>query len=131
MNGRTILSWILRGFAALILVQSLFFKFSAAPESVELFSKLGMEPLGRIGVGVAELLVSILLLLPRTAWLGALGGLGVMAGAIGAHLTIIGIESQGDGGLLFYLAVAVFLACAIVLYLHRAQLQLFLRERKR
>ncbi len=124
-----IVSWVLRIVAALILLQTLFFKFTAAPESVYIFSELGAEPWGRIGSGVAELIVSILLLVPRTAWLGAVGGLGIISGAILSHLTVLGIEVQGDGGTLFFLAVAVFVSCAITLYLHRAELQHFLRTR--
>ncbi|MDX1908747.1 MAG: DoxX family protein [Bacteroidia bacterium] len=114
------LSWILRIIAAAILLQTLFFKFTGAAESVYIFSTLGIEPVGRIGSGIGELISAILLLIPRTAWLGALGALGVMAVAILSHLTVLGIEIQGDGGLLFYLALAVFVSCAIVLYLHRA-----------
>lgn len=108
--------------AAGILVQTLFFKFTAAPESVYIFSTLGLEPAGRIGSGVAELIASILLLTPWTATLGAVLALGVMSGAIVSHLTILGIEVQGDGGLLFALAVIVFLSSAIVLFLRRAEL---------
>ncbi|RMG65095.1 MAG: DoxX family protein [Bacteroidetes bacterium] len=122
------LSWGLRLLAAGILLQTLFFKFSAAPESVYIFSRLGIEPWGRIGSGIAELIASILLLIPRTAWLGALGSLGVISGAILAHLTRLGIEVQGDGGLLFGLAVIVFLSSAGVLFLHRNEFLLLLHR---
>ena len=118
MNTRVFVSWAFRLIAAIILLQTLFFKFTAAPESVYIFSTLGLEPWGRIGVGVAELIVGILLLIPRTAWLGAIGGIGVISGAIFAHLTQLGIEVQGDGGTLFFMALAVFVSCAIVLVLH-------------
>lgn len=115
-------SWVLQVAAAAILLQTLFFKFTGAEESVYIFTTLGVEPWGRIGSGVAELVAAVLLLVPATAPLGALMALGVMAGAILSHLTVLGIEVKGDGGLLFGLALVVFLASAIVLFLRRGQL---------
>ena len=126
-----LLSWILRIVAAGILLRTLYFKFSAAPESVYIFSQLGVEPWGRILTGVLELIVGILLLLPRTAWMGAVGGLGIISGAILSHLTILGIEVQGDGGLVFTLALIVLVACAIVLYLHRDEAWQFVQNLRR
>lgn len=117
-----ILSWILRGLAAVILLQTLFFKFTGAEESVYIFTKLGAEPAGRIGSGIIELIAAVLLLVPSTTTIGAILAMGTMAGAIFSHLTVLGIEVQGDGGLLFGLALTVFVACAIVLLLHRAQI---------
>lgn len=114
-----ILSWTVRIIAAIILLQTLFFKFSGAQESIYIFTKVGMEPWGRIGSGVAELVASILLLIPRTAWLGAFIALGIMAGAIFFHLTILGIEVMEDGGYLFGLAITVSLCSVITLGLHR------------
>jgi hypothetical protein len=122
------ISWALRIIAAVILAQTLYFKFTGAEESKYIFSTLGMEPVGRYGSGVAELIAVVLLLMPSTAALGALLGLGVIAGALGAHLTKLGIEVQGDGGLLFYLAVAVFVCCAGVVWLHRDELMALLRR---
>ncbi len=119
-----ILDWILRIVAAVILLQTLFFKFTGAPESVYIFTKVGAEPWGRIGSGVVELVAAVMLLVPAAAWIGAGLAMGVMAGAILSHLTVLGIEVQGDGGLLFGLALLVFAASAVVLYLHRAQLPL-------
>ena len=116
-----ITSWALRAIVAVILLQTLFFKFSAAPESVYIFSTLGLEPVGRIGSGLAELIASILLLTPGTVTLGAVLALGVMSGAIVSHLTVLGIEVQGDGGLLFALAIIVFVSSAIVLFIRRAE----------
>ncbi len=116
------LSWILRLVVAGILLQTLFFKFTAAPESVYIFQTLGLEPWGRIGSGVAELVAAVLLLLPSTVALGALLALGVISGALMSHLTKLGIEVQGDGGLLFGLAVVVFLGSATLLWLHRRSL---------
>jgi hypothetical protein len=122
MKIQLIISWVAQLAAAVILLQTLFFKFTGAAESVYIFSTLGIEPWGRLGSGVAELIAAGLLLWPRMAALGALLGLGVMAGAIGAHLTMLGIEVQGDGGTLFGLAVATALCCAVVIYLRRPTL---------
>ena len=114
--------WLLRLLPAIILLQTLFFKFSASPESVYIFTKVGMEPWGRIGSGIAELIAAILILIPRTTWLGALLAMGVMSGAIFFHLTILGIEVQGDGGLLFIYALIVFVTAAILLFINREKI---------
>jgi putative oxidoreductase len=129
LAGRTkAAAWTAQLVAAAILGQTLFFKFSAAPESVHIFTVLGAEPWGRIGSGVVELVAVILLLAPRTAALGGLLAMGVMAGAIGSHLTQLGVEivvnGESDGGLLFALAVVTFLAGGVVVGLRRAQLPL-------
>ena len=100
-NGALVVSWICRIAAAVILLQTLYFKFTGAPESVYIFTKVGFEPWGRYASGVAELFAAILLLFPRSAWAGALLAAGVMVGAIGSHLTKLGIVVQDDGGLLF------------------------------
>jgi uncharacterized membrane protein YphA (DoxX/SURF4 family) len=121
-QGLTIFEWILRLVAAVILLQTLFFKFTGAPESKYIFTKVGAEPWGRIGSGVIELIAAALLLYPRTTWLGALIAVGVMTGAIFSHLTVLGIEVQGDGGLLFGLALTVFAAAGVLLFLERKQL---------
>jgi hypothetical protein len=117
------ISWILRGAAAAILLQTLFFKFTGAKESVYIFSTLGMEPWGRIGSGAAELIASILLLLPSTAVYGALLSLGIISGAILSHLTKLGIAlpAVDDHGELFTLAVIVFVCSLGTLYLHRGE----------
>lgn len=122
LKSHAVASWLLRLIAAIIMLQTLFFKFSASPESVYIFTAVGMEPWGRIGSGIAELIASVLLLIPRTTWLGALIGLGVMSGAIFFHLTILGIEIQGDGGQLFIYALIVFVSCAILLVMNRRSL---------
>src|SRR6266481_3191616 len=124
----TVLSWVLRITAAIILLQTLFFKFTAAPESVYIFTKVGAEPWGRIGSGVVELLAAVLILTPRFTWLGSVLALGVMAGAILSHLTILGIGVQGDKGLLFALAVIVFVSSAVNLVLHRNAIPLIGRR---
>jgi hypothetical protein len=119
---RTAIVWTCQVVAAAILFQTLFFKFTAAPESVYIFSKLGLEPWGRIGSGIAELIACVLLLVPRTAALGALLSLGVISGAIVSHLTRLGIVVMNDGGLLFGLALVVFACSAVVLWLRRGEL---------
>lgn len=118
------LSWICQIAAAAILGQTLFFKFTGAPESVYIFSTLGAEPWGRIGSGVLELVAVALLLYPKTPALGAVLAIGLMLGAIGAHLTRLGIEVQGDGGTLFALAITVLLASLVVLIIRRRDLPL-------
>jgi uncharacterized membrane protein YphA (DoxX/SURF4 family) len=119
MNLQTISIWVLRLVAAVIMLQTLYFKFTGAEESIFIFSQLGMEPWGRIGTGVMELIASVLILYPRTTHLGALLGIGLMSGAIFFHLTKLGIEIKGDGGLLFYYASAVFVSCGILLIIYR------------
>jgi len=118
----TLTSWLCQLVAAGILLQTLFFKFTAAPESVYIFTTLGAEPVGRIASGIAELIAAILLLVPATASLGAVLAMGVMAGAIVSHVTILGIAVRGDGGLLFTLAITVFVCACAVLVIHRTEL---------
>ncbi len=113
---------ICRIVAAIILVQTLFFKFTGAPESVYIFTKVGAEPIGRIGSGVVELIAAVLLFVPRFTWLGAGLAAGVMFGAIGSHLTILGIDVMGDGGLLFGLACVVFACSLFILWVNKAEL---------
>ena len=108
--------------AAVILVQTLFFKFTGAEESVYIFTKVGAEPFGRIGSGIVELIAAILLFVPRFIWLGASLASGVMAGAILSHLTILGIVVKGDGGLLFSLACVVFASSLFILWSKRTEI---------
>jgi hypothetical protein len=123
-------SWTLRLAAAIILLQTLFFKFSGARESVYIFSTLGAEPWGRIGSGIIELIAAALLLYPKTPALGAALSMVVMLGAIGAHVTQLGITlpAVDDHGELFALAVIVFLCSAAVLFLHRHELPVFVSQ---
>jgi hypothetical protein len=115
----TVFTWIIKLTAVIILLQTLYFKFSAASESVYIFSALGIEPFGRIGSGIVELIASVLILIPRTTLLGALIGLGTMAAAILSHLLVLGIVLQNDGGTLFMLAVITFLCCAVLVFQNR------------
>lgn len=119
------ISWICRIVVAIILLQTLFFKFTGAEESRYIFTTLmgaEYEAVGRIGSGAVELLAAILLLIPGTAWVGALLALGTITGAIFSHLTRLGVIVKDDGGLLFGMAVAVFILSAAVLLIHRRQL---------
>ena len=121
-RNQAVVSWVLQLVGAAILLQTLYFKFTGADESVYIFTTVGAEPWGRIGSGVLELIAAVLLLVPSTAALGALMAAGLMAGAIMSHLTILGIEVQGDGGLLFGLAVTVFVAGVGVAVIRRADI---------
>jgi uncharacterized membrane protein YphA (DoxX/SURF4 family) len=121
-NTQATLSLVCQLVAAAILLQTLFFKFTGAEESIYIFTTLGIEPWGRIGSGLVELIASILLLIPATAPVGAVLAMGTMAGAIFSHLTVLGVEVKGDGGLLFGLALTVFFCAAIVLVIRRGQL---------
>lgn len=120
MNSK--ISIIVRIIIAVIYLQTLYFKFSAQPESVYIFEQLGFEPYGRIGSGIMELLIAILILIPRTKILGALLSIFVISGALFSHLFILGIEINNDGGTLFILGVIVFLLSVLVLFLHKNQL---------
>ena len=122
-----IFTWIIKLTAVVILVQTLYFKFTGAEESVYIFSTLGAEPFGRIGSGVIELFASILILIPRTTLLGALMGLGTMAGAILSHLVFLGIVVKNDGGTLFILAIITFICCAILVFQNRDKVQSLLK----
>lgn len=113
------LTWIIRLAAAAILLQTLYFKFTAAEESVYIFSCLGMEPYGRIGSGIGELIAAVLILVPRTTLIGAIMGSGIMIGAIFSHLFVLGIEVQNDGGELFTLAIITFLCCLFLIFKNR------------
>lgn len=112
----SILIWIVKLTAVIILVQTLFFKFTGAEESVYIFQTLGIEPLGRIGSGVVELVASILILIPRTTLLGALLAFGTMIGAIFSHIFVLGIVVKDDGGTLFTLAIITAICCMILVY---------------
>ncbi len=124
-------SWLLQFITAGILLQTLFFKFTAAPESVYIFTTLGIEPWGRIGSGVAELIACALLLAPQTVVFGALLSLGVISGAIVSHLTKLGIAVNNDGGLLFGLALVVFVCSGAILLIRRANVMMMLDKLRR
>jgi len=120
MNKKIFL--VLRIIVAIILIQTLRFKYTAHPDSVYIFSKVGLEPYGRIGIGILELIAAILIVLPKYVWIGALLTLGIISGAILMHITIIGIEINNDEGKLFYIAVGVFILSVVILYNQRKQI---------
>jgi putative oxidoreductase len=132
MKAKTFISVLLRLVTAIIMLQTLYFKFTAQPESVYIFSRVGIEPWGRIGTGVAELIAAVLLLVPATVVIGALMAAGMMLGALATHLFILGIQVQDDGGQLFSYAVMVLLASIGLLFLHFQQLisykRMFIRD---
>jgi uncharacterized membrane protein YphA (DoxX/SURF4 family) len=128
MNIRFISIWILRIIPALILLQTLYFKFTAHPESVRLFTEIGMEPWGRIGTGVLELIAGILLLVPRFTGYGAILGLAMMTGALYFHLTKIGVNFGGNP-LLFLYALITFGCCAALILIYRNQLEQQLKKK--
>ena len=113
---------VLRIAVSIILIQTLRFKFTAHPDSVYIFETVGLEPFGRIGIGILELIAGILLLIPKTIWIGASLTLGLLGGAIMMHLTQLGIEVRGDGGVLFYTALITFILSAIILYSQRKEI---------
>jgi uncharacterized membrane protein YphA (DoxX/SURF4 family) len=121
--------WIVKILAALILVQTLYFKFTGAPESVFIFQTLGLEPYGRIGLGVVELITAILLLIPRTSLIGAILGVGIMMGAVFSHIFVLGIEVQHDGGGLFTLALVTLLCCCIIVWTKKDELIHFIKPK--
>jgi uncharacterized membrane protein YphA (DoxX/SURF4 family) len=128
MNIRQTGIWILRLVPAIILLQTLYFKFTAHPQSVKLFTEIGMEPYGRIGTGIVELIAAILLLIPRFTGYGAILGLIMMTGALYFHLTKIGIYFDGDPVLFIY-ALVTFICCAILIFVYKKQLEKQLKRR--
>ena len=122
-----ILIWIVKLIAVIILLQTLYFKFTGAEESIYIFTKLGIEPFGRIGSGMVELIASILILIPRTTLLGALIGAGTMLGAIFSHIFVLGIDVKNDGGELFILAIITLLCCTILIIQNRNKIPDLLR----
>ncbi len=116
------LPFALRLIVAIILIQTLRFKFTAHPDSVYIFETVGLEPVGRIGIGVLELIAGILLLIPKTVWAGATLTLGLIGGAIFMHLTMLGIEVRDDNGVLFITAVVTFILSAIILYIYKKEI---------
>jgi len=114
-----IISWTCSLVAAGIMIETLFFKFTAAPESVYIFNKMGTEPWMRWVQGIWELLASIGLLWPRMRWAGGILTTGAMAAAILSHLTWLGFAVQSDHGLLFGMACVTFTCGFTVMMMHR------------
>ena len=114
--------WLFQIFAAIILLQTLYYKFTASPESIYIFENLGIEPWGRYTSGVIELFAGLFLLVPRLNWLGALLGVWVMTAALYVHLWVLEIVIMGDGGAMFYLACSVWVCCLAVLWIRRGEM---------
>lgn len=125
MQRKLLFSWLLRVFAATIMVQTLYFKFTAQLESIYIFSEVGIEPWGRIATGIAELIASVLLIIPATVSIGVIMAIGIMTGAIITHLAILGVEVQGDRGQLFYFALTVLVSSLVLVVIHYRQLFIF------
>jgi uncharacterized membrane protein YphA (DoxX/SURF4 family) len=122
MKSSTILLWVLRIIAAVIMLQTLYFKFSAAEESVFIFTEMGIEPWGRIATGIFELIAAILILYSPTKFFGAIIAAGIMSGAILSHLTVLGIEVKDDGGQLFAYALVVWICSAIIIWMEKEKI---------
>ncbi len=122
MKTKQIVLLLLRLTVAVIFLQTLYFKFTAHPDSVYIFTALGAEPYGRIGLGLLELFTAILILLPRTQLFGMLASLVIILGAVASHIVVIGIAIKNDGGGLFILALIVLIATSIFLYLQKNEL---------
>ncbi len=120
-------TWLLRLIAAAIMLQTLYFKFTASPESVYIFTSIGMEPWGRIGIGVMELIAAVLILYPRATMLGAFLATGLMCGAIYFHLSKLGIVVLNDGGQLFVYAIVVMVSSLWLVWIHRLQISTLLK----
>ncbi|MBL7845471.1 MAG: DoxX family protein [Cyclobacteriaceae bacterium] len=128
MNIKNIIYWGARLVAAIIMIQTLYFKFTASEESVYIFTTVGMEPWGRYGIGIAELIASVLLLVSATAWLGAVLAFGIMAGAIVMHLAILGIEVKDDGGQLFIYALLVLVSAVFIMVKNKKEIVSFIEK---
>ncbi|RME32069.1 DoxX family protein [Candidatus Woesearchaeota archaeon] len=123
MDWRRLTVWTLQVVAAAILLQTLRFKFTGAPIAVDIFTRLGVEPWGRILTGVLELITGLLLLLPWTAVYGALLAAAIMLGAIASHVFVLGIVVEGDGGSLFVLTLIVLVFSAAIIGMRREELR--------
>ena len=128
MDIKNSISGILRVTVAVILIQTLYFKFSGHPESVHIFSALGIEPWGRIGLGIMELITALLILFPKTKILGMLASLGIILGAVFSHILVLGLNVSNDGGALFTLALIVLIATTIFLTIHKNELISFVSK---
>jgi hypothetical protein len=131
MNTKNITSWILRLTVAFILLQTLYFKFTAHPDSVHIFSALGVEPWGRIGLGIVELITAVLILIPKTKIIGMVNSLGIILGAVFSHLLVLGVNVSNDGGGLFTLAIIVLIASTLFLIIHKTEVLNLIKKMKK
>lgn len=114
--------------AAILFVQTLYYKFGGHPDSVYIFTRLGMEPFGRIGIGTFELIASIALIIPKTRLAGALLGIMILFGAIFSHIFVLGLEVQNDSGKLFTLAIITMICCLLILRLRFSEFKLIISK---
>jgi len=155
----SIASWIIVLWIAKVFLSSLPYKFSGHPDTQHIFSTIGgwmsntistglgnwFTQYGAYAVGAAELLVSLLLLIPAVffilkklnvigkaperALIHSVGGVmasGVMMGAVFFHLaTPLGIEvlhnGQSDNGSLFYAATSILVLGLVMAFMNYNQ----------
>ena len=130
MNKKNLISFVLRLTVAIILLQTLYFKFTAHPDSVHIFSALKVEPRGRIGLGIVELITAILILNPKTKIIGMINSLGIILGAVFSHLLVLGVNVRNDGGSLFALAIIVLIASTVFLFMHKTEVLALIKSIK-
>ena len=130
MNKKNLISIVLRLTVAIILLQTLYFKFTAHPDSVHIFSALKVEPRGRIGLGIVELITAILILNPKTKIIGMINSLGIILGAVFSHLLVLGVNVRNDGGSLFALAIIVLIASTVFLFMHKTEVLALIKSIK-
>lgn len=116
--------FILQLIIAISHLQTLRFKFTAHPDSVYIFSQLNLEPYGRIGIGIFELIIAILILIPKTKIIAGMLSIAVITGAIVSHLGPLGVEVQNDNGILFYFALFVLASTLLFLWLQKEEVKL-------
>jgi uncharacterized membrane protein YphA (DoxX/SURF4 family) len=80
--------YILSALPALLLLFSGVMKLVKPPSVVEGFTHLGYDQSLALGIGIVELLCTILYLIPRTSVLGAILLTGYLGGATATHLRI-------------------------------------------
>jgi hypothetical protein len=122
MKIKNTISWILRLTVSVIFLQTLYYKFTAHPDSVHIFSALGLEPWGRIGLGFVELITSVLILFNKTKIIGMLTSIGIIVGAVFSHILVLGVNVSNDGGGLFTLAIIVLVASIIFLFVNEKEI---------
>ncbi len=122
-NGIRLLDMATRVVASAIFAYTAYMKFTAAPAAVYIFQRIGMEPAGRYAVGALEVITIVLMLIPKSAWRGAILGALMMFGAICMHLTIGEFNINGDSGLMFGAAIVVLACCVSILVMHKADLE--------
>ncbi len=130
MNAKNIISLLLRLTVVVILLQTLYFKFTAHPDSVHIFSALGIEPWGRIGLGIVELITAILILSPKFKIIGMATSLGIILGAVFSHILVLGINVSNDGGGLFTLAIIVLISSTVFLIINKIEVLSLIKKMK-